>query len=101
MIDALCAFATVLMGFAAHQTDRIVVMFPQDWELLSRYIIGTLTIFAAFVTLLRRIVYRSFPANIARHVMVIAIACYSIAASMVGCGVAIGRWLDDRKSSHD
>jgi fluoride ion exporter CrcB/FEX len=91
MIDALFAFAAFLMGFAAHQTDRIVVMFPRDWELLSRYIIGTLTIFAAFVLLFRRLS--------PRHQVRDAVAAYSIAAAMVGCGVAAGRWLDDRKAN--
>jgi uncharacterized BrkB/YihY/UPF0761 family membrane protein len=91
MIDALCAFVAFLMGLAAHQTDRIVVHFPSDWELLSRYVIGTLTVFVAFVMLFRRLS--------PRHQVRDAVAAYSIAAAMVGCGVAAGRWIDDVRRS--
>jgi hypothetical protein len=89
MIDALMAVFAFTLGFGAHQTDQIVKMFPQDWELLSRYIIGTLTIFVAFVALLRRL---------NRFAVRDAVAAYSVAAAMVGCGVAAGRWIDDRRS---
>lgn len=51
----------VLGGFAAHQADRVVVNFPREWEYITRYIVGGLTVilfFALFLVRLNRSAWR-------------------------------------------
>lgn len=58
MIEFLVA---VLGGIAAHQADRVVEKFPHEWEYITRYIIGGLTVilfFALFLARLNRSAWR-------------------------------------------
>lgn len=87
MIETMIAFLAFLGGLAAHQTDRLVSQFPHDWELLSRYIIGTLTIMAFTFALIRKF---------NRYAVRDFVAAYTVSSMAVGLGVGVGRWLDDR-----
>lgn len=88
MIETLIAVLAFFGGLAAHQTDALVREFPRGWELLSRYIIGTLTIDLFTIAMLRklnRFAIRDF------------VVSSTVINMAVGLGVALGRWLDDRQ----
>lgn len=87
MIETFITVLAFFGGLAAHRTDKLVQQFPRDWELLSRYIIGTLTIMAftfAMIRKLNRFAVRDF------------VAAYTVSSMAVGLGVGVGRWLDDQ-----
>ena len=89
MIETFISACAFLGGLAAHQTDRLVREFPPDWELLSRYIIGVLTIFGFFVAFMRRLRVGAVRDGV---------VSFAMSAWFVGLGVAAGRWWDDRNN---
>jgi hypothetical protein len=89
MIEAFIAALAFLGGWAAHQTDALVREFPPRWELLSRYIIGTLVVFGFFVAFLQRLRPRATRDGA---------LSFAMASWFVGLGVAFGHWRSDKKA---
>lgn len=78
-------FIGALSGIAAHQSDRFVKQFPADWREMTRYTIGTLTIYVLFLLTLGRL---------NRAALRDGALAYLISALSVGVGVACARLLD-------
>ena len=79
-------FAGALFGVAAHQTDRIVRGWPVQWEYLTRYIIGGLTVVLAFALMLSRLNRGALRDGLLAE-------CGAFAS--VGLGVAVARLYDE------
>jgi hypothetical protein len=88
MIETFIAACAFVGGYGAHQTDHLVREFPPDWELLSRYIIGVVTMFVFFVAFLRQLRPQATRDGA---------LSFAMSAWFVGLGVAVGRWVDDRR----
>lgn len=82
MIDLV---AGLLAGIAAHQTDHIVKDWPSQWEMLSRYVIGGLTVIMSFVLIM---------SHLNRATLRDSLLALCGAFASVGVGVAVGRWFD-------
>lgn len=76
----------VVAGIAAHQTDRVVARWPQQWEMLGRYIAGGLTVVMIFAMMAGRL---NKPAQ--RD----GLLALSGAFASVGLGVSLARLFDE------
>ena len=89
MSELVITLLSLAAGLAAHQTDRAVVHFPRDWELMSRYVIGYLTCFAPFLLMLR---------HLNKGAVRDGALAFGYAGGVIGVAIAVGRWLDDRRA---
>jgi len=76
----------ILFGVAAHQTDRVVKVWPTNWEYISRYIIGYLTCGFTFTLILKKI---------NPHGIKDGLLAFGGAGMSVGIGVVLARIYDE------
>jgi len=80
--------AAILIGFAAHQSDRVLRDFRGGWEYIARYIVGGLAVIMVFVLMLSRL---------NRSAMRDGLLSIVGAFSGVGLGVSLARLYDEAK----
>jgi hypothetical protein len=79
MIEAL---TILVFGFASHQTDRAIRHIDGDFNLLTRYIIGTCGVIASAALIMRRLNQEAQRDALLSHIL---------GAMLFGIGVAVAR----------
>ena len=80
--------ASILVGLAAHQSDKVLRDFRGGWDYISRYIVGVLAILLCYALMLSRL---------NRAAMRDGLLAFGGASAGVGVGVALARLWDEVK----
>lgn len=80
--------SAILIGIAAHQTDKVIKDFRGGWEYIARYIVGGLAVIMVYALMLSRL---------NRAAMRDGILAIVGAFGGVGIGVSVARLYDEVK----